>query len=425
MNKLFKFFIPKITFETFKFFCFLVAAVLLIHFMPINQESKSFFSNILLFVGFPIITYFNRFTYLPTSIDWILLTPNKKTHIALVHGLINIFKIVLLFVLINIVFYVLEGSFLAKLLLDVVIKENGHQTFTRLPVLSFVGLMSILGLVVVFIFGILPNYVQNIQQRQNYQVKKTPKENFKLGLIICGWSLMAIILLSEDTDLEVYLPWFLRVTALFIFFIFAAVFSTLTTLRYYFSRNKFYLVSGVCFVILSLFLYSYSASDILSKNLSVKNKIESLDFLGGFSHGLDKEIEKDLLASEPSLANLSETKLFEFFRANNRMDMASKVLLRWDELCLNRKDFTCRLAYGMRRISKLKPNSLDMVKQSCPNDLASCYLVYSHGKYDQTVLPQDLQDAFALLTLKCKNTKNEFEMSTCRDFNRRIKNEKK
>ena len=425
MNKLLKFFIPKITFETFKFFCFLVAAVLLIHFMPISQQGKSFFSNILLFVGFPIITYFNRFTYLPTSIDWILLTPNKKTHIALVHGLINIFKIVLLFVLINIVFYVLEGSFLAKLLFDVVIKENGTQIFTRLPVLSLVGLLSILGLVVVFIFGILPNYVQNIQQRQNYQVKKTPKENFKQGVIICGWLLMGVILVSEDTDLEVYFPWFLRVSALFVFFVFAAILSTLTTLRYYFSKNKFYLVSGVCFVIFSFFLYSYAASDISSKNLHVRNKIESLDFLGGFSHGLDMEIEKDLLASEPGLANLTEAKLLEFFKDNLRMDIASKVLLRWDETCSNRKDFTCRLAYGMRRITKLKPNSLDMVKQSCPNDLASCFLVYSHGKYDQTVLPQELQDAFVLLTLKCKTTKDKFELTTCRDFNRSIKNEKK
>jgi hypothetical protein len=282
----------------------------------------------------------------------------------------------LLFVLINIVFYVLEGSFLAHGLYNLVLKEDDIQLFTRLPVLSLVGFMSIFILSIVFIFGILPNYVHNIQQRQNHLVNKTPKENLKIAFILgCGLFLV-MVLLSEDGDLPFYVPLFLRLSALGILFLFAAIFSTLSTLRFYFSKNKFYLLSGVCFVCLSSFLYIYAKGDISSENLHVKNKIDSIGFIGLHLQDLDKEIEKDFLAAGPSLATLTQADISEFFKAHNRMDMASKVLLRWDDICLKDKNFTCRLAYGIRRINKLEPKSLEMLKQSCPNDLASCHLVY-------------------------------------------------
>ncbi len=108
MNKLLKFFLPKVTAEILKFFGFLVGAIVLIHFMPIDEVAKSFFTSILLFIAFPIITYFNNVMYLPASLDWILLTPIKKTHIVLGHGLINIFKLVMLFVLMNVVMLLIE-----------------------------------------------------------------------------------------------------------------------------------------------------------------------------------------------------------------------------------------------------------------------------------------------------------------------------
>ncbi len=420
MNKLLKFFIPKITIETLKFFGALIALAIVIKFIPINDSAKSFFTNLLLFVAFPLLTYFNRLMYLPTSIDWILLTPNKKIHIALAHGFINLFKIAFLFLLINIFTYVFDREIIFVEWYSFLFKE-GVDSYSRLSVDIFVGLTSLFGLVLIFNFGILPNYVQNIQQRQNYKVKKTPRENLKSGLLFMVGAFLLMVFLAEDTELESVIPWFIRSSALMAFVLFGAIYSTLTTLRFYFSKKKFMAVGGLFFVLLSCTLYFYASKDILSDKLPIKIKIQSLQFLGSYSGDLDKEIEKEFLVSDKSLSKLNSHDLKDFFEGGSRQAMFPGIVANWEKLCEVHSNYTCRLAYYMHSIVLKKNAPLDLVRKSCPNDLGSCYVIYDHKEIPLI----EQQNAIEALTNGCKNPKNELGPHVCKHFLNRIKKEKK
>jgi hypothetical protein len=420
MNKLLKFFIPKITKEILKFFVILVGALVIIRFMPINDDGKTFFTFLLLFVGFPMITYFNKVMYLPASIDWILLTPIKKTHIVLVHGFINIFKIVILLILINIVFLIIYKKFLMESIFNFLQTLNAEETFTRIPVEAFVSIVGIIGLALIFIFGILPNYIQTMQQKQNYQVKRTPKENFTIYLTGGICLLLGALFISDDI---LFFPWLLKISLLFVFFALIAINSTIKSLRFYYSKKILSLFGVGLFLFSSLTLYFYAKNDLSSPNLHVMNKIESLKFLGSFSSHLDQEIEKDLIASEPSLALMSSRDLEHFFMGANRNDMALRVLEKWDQVCREKVNFICRFAYYMRSNAKGMSNSLEMVKKACPNDLGSCLIVYTtfDSEVSKEEMIQNAQQAQVILTARCKDNKNNFENRTCLNFNREMK----
>ena len=424
MNKILKFFIPKISLEILKFFAILVGAIIIIRCLPIDEDGKSFFIVISLFFAFPIITYFNKMMYLPASIDWILLTPNKKIHIILAHGLINIFKIIMIFILINIIFFVLYKRLLVKEIVDFLVKHNADQTFTRIPVESIIGMLGIIGLTLIFIFGILPNYIQTIQQKQNYQVKRTPKENIQMFLLVGAGLLFGTFLISDDIFNS---PWLLKTSLVFVVILFVAIYSTIRSLRLYYSKKIFSLVAGGFFLLSTVSLYFYAKNDISSPNLHVLDKIGSLKFLGTFSSNLDEEIEKDLIASTPSLALMSSHDLRNFFIGTKRDKMAERVLAKWDQVCSEKLNFLCRFAYYMRYNSQEKSISLAMVRKACPSDLGSCFIVYTafDSEVSKEEMIQNVQHAEEILISRCKDNKNESEKMTCRYFNKHLKDKQK
>ena len=411
MNKLLKFFIPKTTVEIAKFFGFALAFVAAIQLLPIEPATKSIFTVIVLFFLFPLVSYFNNVMYLPTSLDWILLTPIKKFHIVLAHGLLNIFKIILMFSL-AVLFLSLYDSEIITKPLEAFIANDIEQTFNRTSVHDIIAWVTLIGTSVLFIFGILPNYVQSMQQRQNYHVKKPTKEKAKSYILIFGMIVFTFLFLSETAEADSYLPWFLKTSCIFVFALFGVIYSTLTSLRFYFSKKKFYGSAVGAFIVVSFLLHSYASLDITSRNLHVNEKIESLNFLGAYSSELEKVIDAELLASAPSLSKIAFFDLKPFLERSDRKDLNLELLRKWDVICKLRNDYTCRLAYHVQLFSTVGRASPKILRQACPSDLGSCLILHDHK--DIPVAEQQL--AIDTLTSRCENNKNEFEINFCKKF---------
>ena len=420
MNKLLKFFIPKTTVEIAKFFGFALALVAAIQLLPIEPFTKSLFTVIVLAFLFPLVSYFNNVMYLPTSLDWILLTPIKKFHIVLAHGLLNIFKIILMFSL-AVLFLSLYNSEIITKPLEAFLANDIEQTLNRTSVHDIIAWVTLIGTSVLFIFGILPNYVQSMQQRQNYHVKKPTKEKAKSYILVFGMIVLTFLFLSETSEADSYLPWLLKTSCIFVFALFGVIYSTLTSLRFYFSKKKFYVSAVGAFVVVSFLLHSYASLDITSRNLHVNEKIESLNFLGAYSSGLEKVIDAELLASAPSLSKIAFLDLKPFLERSDRKDLNLELLRKWDVICKLRNDYTCRLAYHVQWFSTDGKASPEILRQACPIDLGSCLIL--HDRKDIPVAEQQL--AIDTLTSRCENNKNEFEINFCTKFKSLQRNKKK
>lgn len=419
MNKLLSFYLPKTSFEILKFFGLAATLVLALNFMPIESQNKSALSFFVLFFLFPLVSYFNSVMYLPSSLDWILLTPNKKSHIVMAHGLLNIFKIILMFILALVFEYIYDKKTFSKIFLESNFLEASGE-FTRTSASDLVGWMTMIVILVVFIFGILPNYVQAIQQKQNYRVKKTKQEKVKSTLIILGLVFFGIFFISGTEENESYFPWFLSISAFFTFISLGAVYSTLTSIRYYFSKRKFHIFTIISFGMLVCFFHFYASNDIKSNNLHVKDKMNSLRFLGAYASNLEAIIEEELIGSGPMLAQLTGHNLSSFFDGKSRKSMAMRVTDAWVTVCSEKYDFTCRLAYYMASSLETKVIAFNQVRKACPNDLGSCFAIFEH----KDVPSDERESAKTALIEGCKN-KNKVDSNACFYFNKKMKKEKK
>ncbi len=411
MNKLLKFFIPKTTFEIAKFYGLALAVVAAIQIFPISEVSKIGLVLFVLLLIFPLISYFNNVMYLPTSLDWILLTPIKKIHIVLAHGIINIYKILLTYFLAFIFLYLFKSDVVLKPI-EAFLSHDASSTFTRTSVHEFNNWIILIGTSLLFILGILPNYVQSMQQRQNYQVQKTSAEKAKSFIAVSVLLMMCFFFVSEFPGPESYFPWLLKMTSIFVFILFGAIYSTLRSLRFYFSQKKFYGAATISFLAISFFLHFYASRDILSKNLHVIDKIESLNFLGAYSSDLEKKVVNELITSGPSLQLMTLSPLRSFFQGQKRLIHLPSVLGNWEKLCQERSDFTCRLAHYMHSLTPNKNHSFDKLVQGCPVDIGSCFLIYAHKEASV----EHRKMALEVLGQRCEDNKNEFEIKFCKRF---------
>jgi hypothetical protein len=201
-------------------------------------------------------------------------------------------------------------------------------------------------------------------------------------------------------------------TSIFVFILFGAIYSTLRSLRFYFSKKKFYGAAAISFLVISFFLHFYASRDILSKNLHVIDKIESLNFLGAYSSDLEKEVVNELITSGPSLQLMTLSPLRNFFLGQKRLIHLPSVLGNWEKRCQERRDFSCRLTHYIHTLTPGKNNSLELLVQGCPIDIGSCFLIYAHKEASMN----DRKMALEVLSARCENNKNEFEINFCKRF---------
>ncbi len=415
MNKLIQFFIPKALKVLIILFGFALVMSLLIKLLPISEEAKTVFIGVVFLIIFPLVSYFHNSIYVPTSLEWILLTPTKKSHIFLAHGLINIFKIVLillmlLMVSVSLVYYYFDDA--SKRISKILEFENFFPVFSTMSVASLVTWLAVISMIMILIFGILPNYVQNIQQRQNYQKNRSIKDKAKSSGIVYGALVLLFVFGFEDSDANIYFPWVIKATLFIGFFWTVAVYSTLKSLRYYFSELKLIAFSLMAGLLVFLFLHSYASNDISSKNLHVIEKIESLYFLGAYSSNLEREIDSELLLSLPALTKLTYSTLKPFLERTNRKELNLELKKNWELKCIQRNDFNCRLAYYVQKYITNEKSSAEFLIQSCPKDLGSCLILFK----DKEISLNNKQFASEELTRRCVNNNNQFEKNFCKSF---------
>ena len=411
MNSLLKFFLPKASLEILKFYGMALVTVAAVHFLPVASDSKIGLVSFVLLFLFPLICYFNHTMYLPLSLDWILLTPLKKTYVILSHGLLNLYKIVLSYGLSLLFISFYEPKVLTKLV-SLFLETDPSESFTRIPVLELINWLILIGTFIILIFGILPNYVQSLQQRQNYQVKKSTEENLKSYVKLLGLMMVIFLILRDSPESQAYVPWLFKTTFFFTFCFFGAIFSTLTSLRLYFSNKKFYFFSGIGMILFLSSLYFYASEDVKSKNLFIKDKIESNNFLGAYTDGFDELIAGELIATDQNLEKLNFTTLEKFFHGKTRLRHYGPILQRWEMLCQERKDFTCRLVFLMHLLKDPKKKNFDILLTGCPRDLKSCLVVYS----SQSAFQDHKIKAHDFLRTSCVAPKNPFEEKICKKF---------
>jgi len=382
MNKLIQFFIPKAVKTLIILFGFALVISLLIKLLPISEEAKTVFIGVVFLIIFPVVSYFHNSIYVPTSLEWILLTPTKKSHIFLAHGLINIFKTVLillmlLMVSVGLVYYYFDNA--SKRISNILQSEDFFPVLSTMSVASLVAWLAVISMIMILIFGILPNYVQNI---------------------------------LEESDGNNYFPWLIKTTLLIDFFWTVAVYSTLKSLQYYFSDLKLLAFSLMTGLLVFLFLHSYASNDISTRNLHVSEKIESLYFLGAYSSDLEKKIDSELLLSLPPLTKLTYGTLKPFLERTNRKELNLELKKNWELKCIQRNDFNCRLAFYVQKYITNEKSSAEFLIQSCPKDLGSCLILFK----DKEISLKNKQFASEELTRRCKNNNNAFDLNFCKSF---------
>jgi hypothetical protein len=411
MNKLLKFFIPK-ALKAISAYCGIALIIsIIIELLPITEDAKKLFICTVFYVIFPLVSYFHVSIYIPTSLEWILLTPTKKSHILLAHGITNIFKISLILILLTIASLGLSYYYFGKVLIEIP-DINFSTSFSTTPSTSLFTWLVLLSMIVIFIFGILPNYIQNIQQRQSYQKKKSIKEHIKTSGLLFGAVLVLIYCMTEDSGTNSYFPWLIK-GALIIGLVWTmAVYSTLKSLRYYFSELKLFAISLMSCLLLILFLHSYASRDINSEIIHVSDKIDSLNFLGAYSSNLESRINSELLLSLPNMTKLSYTALKPFLERTNRKELNLELLKRWELNCNQRNDYNCRLAYYVQKYSTSGKASAEFLYRSCPKDLGSCLILYTN----KDISPNSRELASRELSQRCIKSNDSFESKICNSF---------
>jgi hypothetical protein len=316
----------------------------------------------------------------------------------------------LLMVSVGLVYYYFDNA--SKRISNILQSEDFFPVLSTMSVASLVAWLAVISMIMILIFGILPNYVQNIQQRQNYQKNRSIKDKAKSSGILFGAFVLLFYFAFEESDGNNYFPWLIKTTLLIDFFWTVAVYSTLKSLQYYFSDLKLLAFSLMTGLLVFLFLHSYASNDISTRNLHVSEKIESLYFLGAYSSDLEKKIDSELLLSLPPLTKLTYGTLKPFLERTNRKELNLELKKNWELKCIQRNDFNCRLAFYVQKYITNEKSSAEFLIQSCPKDLGSCLILFK----DKEISLKNKQFASEELTRRCKNNNNAFDLNFCKSF---------
>jgi hypothetical protein len=421
MMKLLQFFYSRVFIEIIKFFVGAIVISLLIQVSPLEPETKDSFIKFFVYFVFPVIAYFNRKVYLPASLEWILLTPTKKVNIVLSHGVLNVSKIIFIVVLVNIFFLIYHQDFKLIPIMSLwnEISEAETSMYSRSSTSSWIYSLVFIGLCLFFVVGIFPSYVHTMQEKLSHRTSKDFKENLKKIIPYLLVVPFLLFIFTEDQIVDAYLPDVIKVSAALAAIFIGAVSSTLHTIRFYVSKKALSLIAIVSFISMSSFLSIHSLNDIRSNDLRISDKLKSLEYLGGYAPESEALIEKELMGAGPSLTELHKFQLKSFFSSTDRVEMFNRVATHWKILCKKQKDYTCRLTAYLNSFDR--PTSVDFVRQSCPNDLGSCQMVYDY----MMVPKEERKIAREALEKGCQDNKNEFLRSTCGAYQNDLEKKKK
>lgn len=366
MRNLLGFYLPQILKITLRNSCWLLLAILVLVYLPIDEGLIKFLSFIGIFLLFPIITFFNKKIYLPHSLGWLLLTPISKGGLIVVNIMVNLIKALM----ITTVIYGFSKYFM----------KVEYSFYKLISLESSFILPSSLFLIFfgVTIAAIYPHHAVITRQPAIPLGKKLWLKKF----IVLGILLFAIF--WADYPSAIIFPSFIM------FIIVASAFITMNSLNLYYSNFKpavFYIVSTIA---IGLLLGINAANHIKSPQVPVATKINESVYLGIFAGNLNRIILEELFSAGAKAKETHQNSISSFMPLLSQEDQ-SLLAIRWKELCESQQDHSCRL------LSYISKESLEVklayLKLSCVNEPLSCLEALENSAY------KELDREFFKLTL--------------------------
>lgn len=376
MKKLLALYVPKATriysvYLAVSFFLIFATGL-----FPIDEISKSVIKGFVITLPV-VIFYFSAETYLPSSMNWILLTPTSKKSIILSNIIINLFKIFLIFLGAFIL-----GSYAYDWELDTlffsVLKSGSHfEMKDLLELLSFqltadaylaiIIFISLFLSLVSFLFGSswIPDY-SSVSFFAN-PVKYIHRNGHWFLMIIFAYFTIS------DNPLALYLfPPVIKYPMIICLGLYLGVTSTLKSLRTYYSVNNVRIIMLILFILNSASYYFLISREFQNQNQTLNTKIELVNLLGPIAKDRRVQVINELKESSPSITFLGRSDVKELFASKtNEFDILKND---WHNQCEKSQDHHCRLSSYLEHSDSNQKSQL--LNLGCSNDLGSCFLLY-------------------------------------------------
>lgn len=418
MRKLLAFYIPQMIPRILSIFCVLLVALFCLSFLPIEKLAIKFFAYLVIALIFPIWAYFNQKSYLSGDLNWLLLTPIKKSEIYFSNAIINAIKITIIITIVLVFFYIVDKeniiSFITKFskISTDWSELNSYHLFYRL------FLMLILGAVIVMMNTTKWESAFVAPDVKLYQYfAKDKKQTFYFIMTIAVLMIILRWLMGNNHSLPefIMLPFFASGLIILI------VGSSFHALKIYFSTNSFSVIGLILGILLSFSFYKHSIRNLSSNHTKLSIKIAELDFLDSYAGDYRVEVLNVLIGDdEKNLSNLFYEDLNDYLRAPSNQEQTKKLSKIWDSKCHQRKDYNCRLASYVYTSLGNYELVLDLVKLSCPHDLQSCNLVLNSSKKNSE--EYIIAEKFLIEACNVKTDKNK---KICDKYHKHLEESKK
>jgi hypothetical protein len=377
--------------------------------------------GVVLFLVLPLYTFFNPSNYISPSLGWILQTPVPKKQIIIANGIINFFKITLLFLIINISYILVFGngsvSEAPALKLFSALLSSSNKNPSSVGIQGIYNIFFIIGVSFAIVFGILPDLQTSIQEKKqnaqqlnlkNFGVKRIAK----YGATYLFMAIFIIFSLDDRSTLPSIFFYNIFICGIILF----AIFFTLKSVKFFFNKKIFYCFSFLTIIFFIVGSASLSHSIIKDKNVRLDKRFETADFLGFISEESYDILLQELARGEESSRDIGRQDLIGAFNNTEGTTLFSKTIDSLNTLCKERLDHTCRLQGMLISIRENKNVPIEYLRLGCPKDLSSCYWL--------TVNSTDIEDvklAESALTEGCKETKDSLDERTCKAYEKRNK----
>ena len=373
MKSLFGFFLPHILKQTLLLAGIFSVLLVLFNFLDLKLPPDSPFHVLIIWVIFPIISYYNSKCYLPSSINWILLSPIKKTHIIYTHIILNIFKTLLILALSSLIWRVFASKFSLLTILQI-INDATPETFYGLETVSFI--LSFF----VFFFFIYVSIMPSLQARANKGEKQEltsilqNKKNIKYTVIGLGLLLMGA---EYYEDIELLVPSYVFYSALKAMLITVAFMGTLVSVKLYFKKSLKFIVFGAAFLLM-LTIYSVNVHLTFKYDRSdIQMKLQDFQELNYVSKFYKKEMAEALVQDSQELKMLRESDITLFFENKTKTSLFTYALKHWSNACIQNDAVGCRIeAYLISARDGIAP--IENYRKACPRDDQSCLNLFNH-----------------------------------------------
>jgi hypothetical protein len=382
--------------------------------MPgIEPKEKEVFFIFCIKYLMPLYYFFSQKALIASNLDWVLLTPVKKSHVIFANGIVNICKVILFIIFADLITYLYSFDINDLFVIHIaeVINEALEWDFTTIT--FFINIIF-LSFFILICFGMIRARARRARGDYKFPHFKLNLKTLKTISCILLFGFAGLLAAPYLID---HLPGLLILSGFYAFALSAGIVTTLDAVNFKQSKmSKNLNLVLITFILMTAVLTLLCYRDINSPTLAVQSKQRILGLLGPHLFNAKAIIVEQIKNGHSSL-NEMEPRILRM--SLDDMDDKTKKSIKenWIKLCLERKDFVCSLAADLMGHGEENPSRLDLVRPACPRDLRSCFIIYAATKnYDKVGSQEKLQIVAAACKDKDKILKENKWM--CKDYHR-------